>query len=98
MTPSSSEESRDEQIARLHRAHQEWIDICIELIRTVFQAGAQFTTDELWAGMPRPPEPRVMGAAILEATRQGLIERTGHYRRSKRRECNARPITVWRRL
>lgn len=59
-------------------------------------SGREFTTDELWRLCGTPPEKRVMGAAIRILMRRGIIEDTGAYVASNRREAHARPIKVWR--
>lgn len=43
-----------------------------------------------------PSEPRVWGAAMMQAARDGLIERTDRTRQSQSRVCHARAKRVWR--
>lgn len=60
-----------------------------------------FTTDDAWSlltawDVPATHEPRAMGAIIREASRSGLIVKTGDYVESKRPESHCRPLPVWR--
>lgn len=62
------------------------------------------TTDQVWARIPKRfhdddrYEGRALGAAMTQAARDGMIERTTETRESERPENHARPIRVWRSL
>lgn len=61
-----------------------------------------FTTDDLWSEIPaeaRPSEPRALGGFITQVAKNGtVIARTDRVQTSKRKECNRRPIKVWKSL
>lgn len=89
-------EHRDRALDAVASSHAAWCVSAIAVIRTI-STGCEFTTDELWSKLPKPTEPRAMGAAIRDARKLGLIHSTGRYIKSHRPECNARPVAVWRR-
>ena len=63
--------------------------------------GGTFTTDDVLAAFPvleQVPERRVLGAAMIEAKRAGLIEPTDRYADSDRVKSHGRPKRVWRAL
>jgi len=64
--------------------------------RTVCQRKLNFTTDDITdiAGLS-PREPRVLGAVMLWAQKQGYCVPTGNYRQSRNRECHKRPKMIW---
>ncbi len=53
-----------------------------------------FSTDDVWAALPQPPEPRAIGALIMAAAKSGQIRRVG-WKPSERRACHARPVAIW---
>lgn len=59
-----------------------------------------FTTDQVWEVLEKKGlsthEPRALGAIMQQAKRNGVIESTGQYVQSHRRECHSRPIPVYR--
>ena len=58
-----------------------------------------FTTDAVWDGLEvEPTEPRALGPILMRAARKGLCEPTDQYRNSRRVQCHARPMRVWRSL
>lgn len=79
-------------------AGEDWMLNALYAIRRVAEAKATFTTDDLWVHIDPPSEPRAMGAAMVEARRQGLCEPTDRTKRSHRRACHARPLRVWQSL
>lgn len=59
----------------------------------------KFTADDIVAiATLTPPEPRVLGAIMLWAQKQGYCVPTGVYRQSRSRKCHNRPKMVWRSL
>lgn len=94
---------RDRAIARTHGANTVWVDRMIAAIATI-EPGRVFTSDLLWSiadvrlcDLPRPTEPRAMGAVVKLASTMGLIVRGDGYEKSSRPECHARPCARWRR-
>lgn len=86
---------RDEALERLEDGRAKtWVHTALQAIRDL-DHGKMFTTDTLWAKLPTPAEPRAMGAAVMQAHKQGLIHKTGNYRKSSRSECHSRPIQIW---
>jgi len=86
---------RDEAIERLIRGpSRTWVHFAVDAIRKM-DNGKKFTTDDLWAKLPTPKEPRAMGGAIMQAKKQGLIRKTSGYRKSTRPQCHSRPIQIW---
>lgn len=69
------------------------------IIRTRFDAGEDFTTDDVWPHVKtKGAEPRAMGAAMLRAAREDLITSTSRFRESRARACHNRPKRVWSKL
>jgi len=87
---------RDLAIANAEAANTSWVDMAFAVIAAL-PPGTEFTTDDLWLHLDRPREPRAMGAAMVRASKRSLVEATGVYVKSKRAECHARPVAVWRR-
>tara|TARA_R100001163_G_C5056696_1_gene193148 strand:- start:584 stop:952 length:369 start_codon:yes stop_codon:yes gene_type:complete len=92
------ESARDEAVANLDLAYDGWIDSVIKIILSIpiYQT---FTTDYLWEQVETTPnEPRAMGAVMTRAKKEGLVSSTGKYIKSRRPECHARPVMIWRRV
>jgi|GEM_PF-2561346 len=88
-------DARDAAIERAgDAAPAAWIRAATETLDELIEAGQPFSTDDLWARLPAPPEPRAMGAVIVAASRAKRIVQVG-YRKSERARCHARPIPVW---
>lgn len=92
--------ARDVALRNVEAGAPLWVARIVDVIRSTTR-GREFTTDDLWTvaaalGL-KVGEPRAMGAALANAKRVGLIEPTGVYRKSSRKECHARPVLVWRR-
>ena len=67
----------------------------IELLACKLRA---FTTDDLWdaiAHVSEPPEPRVLGPAMLRAQQRKLIAPSNMVVTSRRKACHSRPIAIW---
>jgi hypothetical protein len=94
----AGESARDEAVANLDLAYDGWIDSVIKIILSIpiYQT---FTTDYLWEQVETTPnEPRAMGAVMTRAKKEGLVSSTGKYIKSRRPECHARPVMIWRRV
>ena len=94
----AGESARDEAVANLDLAYDGWIDSVIKIILSIpiYQT---FTTDYLWEKVEATPnEPRAMGAVMTRAKKEGLVSSTGKYIKSRRPECHARPVMIWRRV
>lgn len=90
--------ARDEAVANLDLAYDGWIDSVMEIILSI-PISQSFTTDYLWEQVESAPnEPRAMGAVMTRARRKGLVISTGNYIKSRRPECHARPVMIWRRI
>lgn len=95
-TPSAGEAAAAEAVARAVAAAPDgWTQDARMLLRMIAATDAEFTTDDLWARLTAPPEPRAMGGIIRWGAEQGLIVDTGRSRKSTRTECHARPVTIW---
>ena len=100
---TQAEQKRDEALARVEaNADQDWYDAACMAFEEVIAAYPEFTTDDVWAVLKEwqvsaPREPRAMGPIVMKLVRSGAMVATGAYRKSKRPECNARPIAVYRR-
>lgn len=94
---------RDEAIQRVgENASVSWKDAAREAVNLICRSGHPFTTDEVWQvlkdnfpGIPKPREPRAIGAIMSSAARRGLIRPTGEMTPSLRPEDHRRPVTVW---
>ena len=91
---------RDEAIRRVQdSAEVTWLAKAQEAIRACAASMETFTVDDVQArmvGTPPPREGRAMGAAMVWARRNGLIEATGDYRPSTQPQCHANPRQVWK--
>ena len=63
-----------------------------------FPSGYEFISDDVFSRCPPcPGDARAMGAALMRARKEGLIEPTGALRKSHRPGCHANLVSVWRR-
>lgn len=98
MSIFGGEYARDEAIANLEAAYDGWINSVLKIISSIPDQQT-FTTDYLWEQVDsEPKEPRAMGAVMTKAKKDGLISATGNYIKSRRAECHARPVMIWRRI
>ena len=84
-------------------ADEEFRHGAIELLYSLSRSHRELTSDDLWGqlhlhGIPRPREPRAMGAIMREGVRRGWIQPTDKHILSKRPACHRRPLRVWRSL
>jgi len=95
---SSAEDLRDQAIEKLEVAYDNWISSVLKIISSIPHQQT-FTTDYLWEQVDSEPrEPRAMGAVMTKARKDGLVCATGNYVKSRRAECHARPVMIWRRM
>jgi hypothetical protein len=90
--------ARDEALSRVALNAEAWMDEARKAIADLARTREPFTTDDVWQALCglEPPDGRAMGAAMLKAKAAGLIDKTGHWRESKRVGCHCRPVAVWR--
>ena len=90
---------RDEALARLERAHAEWINEALATVCLLANRRRELTTDAVWHLVgPPPKEPRAMGAVMRKAASRGWIRATDRTTLSVRPECHRRPIRIWESL
>lgn len=91
---------RDEAVRRVQDAAElSWLARAQEAISECAASMETFTVDDVQArmvGTPPPREGRAMGAAMVWARRNGIIESTGDYKPSVQPQCHANPRQVWR--
>ena len=90
--------ARDRAIDRVERGSGEWQVEALTAIRNVAASKPELTTDDVWRALGRDPEVegRAMGAAMRQAAKLGLIERTDRTVRSVRVACHRRDLRIWR--
>lgn len=96
---------RDDAITRArHGAPDGFVEAAVSVVRELIAQQETLTTDDVWRGLEGTRwarsgmERRAMGAAMVEAARQGLIWATSRTVESSRRACNCRPVRVWERV
>lgn len=83
-------------------ADQAWMLAAKASVRHLAQTRPTFTTDDVWDRLDthypaeQTHDPRAMGAVMRYFARKGVAEKTGNYTPSRRPECHARPVMVWR--
>jgi hypothetical protein len=90
-----------ESIARAERhADPTWLAIARRAVTHCASLGTPFSTDEIHAYLAgyciTTHDSRALGAVMRWAVNEGLCERTGEYRKSRREACHARPVAVYR--
>lgn len=94
-----AQERRDTGIALADQnADAAWRAHAWEVLRAYLRTHAEFFVDAFWneSGLERPREARALGALVQRAAREGLMEKTGEYRKSV--ASNLSPKPVWRSL
>ena len=92
---AAADEAMDRAAAN---AHDQWAAAAFDAVARCASLGTPFTTDDVWAIMPDDVEThdsRAMGPVIRSAVREGLIQKTGHYRTTTRKVAHACPKTEW---
>jgi hypothetical protein len=79
-------------------ADEDWKEEAWDALIDYLHRHPMFFVDDYWrvTGVEKPREPRVLGALVVQAKREGLIEGTGQYRSSE--QNNTCPKPVWRSL
>lgn len=95
----TGEQARDSSLEQVaSAANEEWMSAAAQRVRSLAKTGEEFTTDDVWSGIPETintHEPRAMGAVMRALALENVIRPTGLYRRSRRSLCHARPLCVW---
>lgn len=97
----AAEAARDVAIRKVEYGKEDFVKVALEVVQEIAATREEFTTDALWDELERreipvPPEARVLGAVMRKASRLGIAVPTGRTRKSRRPECHARPMQVWR--
>lgn len=96
LAAGSAQGAKREAMGAVYRgAPVEWLRKAQDVVRSLADEGGDFTTDEVWARVPPPPEPRAIGVVMTWAAQAGLIVNTKRHRPSRRPGCHARPVTLW---
>lgn len=92
---------RERSIAQVERnAEPDLRALLLRTVRDVAERAPTLTSEDVrlaYVG-DEPHEPRVLGAVMREAKRQGWIAPMDEWRLSVRPECHRRPQRVWRSL
>ena len=94
------EAEADAAIERAGRgADKDWMAEAHRIVRLLAARPGTFTADDVMARLAiadvSTPEHRAMGSVMRTARVRGLIEHTGRYVRSVRRERHRGPTAVW---
>jgi len=78
----------------------EWREDALRAIKTLAEREDEFTTDKVWEELltfstADTPEPRAMGAVMVQARKLGYILPTNTYLNSSRVSCHNRPLRIW---
>lgn len=84
-------------------ADRAWRRMAGRAVRYISRTWPTFTTDQVWAVLDehtnlKTHNPRALGAVMLAAKKEGLIESLDEWRTSARPACHGRPVRVWRRV
>lgn len=92
--------ARDYAIATVQaHANPDWIDYARWMVERVARANEFFISDAVWeAGLPKVSESRALGAVMVWAKREELIEPTDRFRTSTQKGCHRQQRRVWHSL
>ena len=99
---SAATDARDEAIERVDKhAPATWKYHARRAVVTILYEADGLTADDVWAlldewQVPRPHEPRAMGAIFVALKKDGVISPTERFVNSKRVSKHAGPTRVWR--
>lgn len=80
-------------------ANPSWVLYARHVIEHVARTNATFIVDAVWeAGLGKPSEARAIGAVLVWAKRERLIEPTDDFLPSAQPGCHRVPRRVWRSL
>jgi uracil-DNA glycosylase family 4 len=91
--------ARDTALAAVEdAADPDWMDEAWDALVAWLRTHEEFFVDDWWAGtqLAVPRESRALGPIVMRAARQGLMEKTGEFRKSVRSNMTEKP--VWRSL
>ena len=96
--PELGEAKRDEGIERaIDGAGDEWAELAYRTVVELARSCDAFTSDHVWAtGLAKPAEPRALGAVMMRAQREGVIEPRREFRQTAQAARHRAPVRVWR--
>ena len=89
-----AQQARAEAIDRAALGSEDWLSFWYGSIVNRAKILGVFTTDDIWETIPKPAEPRALGAVLTMMRKDGLISPRG-WRESTDPTCHARPKRVW---
>lgn len=99
-------DTRNEAMAKVDAAADDyWKEAAMESIRSLcdeIDFAGVFTTDDVWDKLEKDwpeaktHEPKALGPVMARAAKLGYIRKTDQTLDSKREECHARPVRVWK--
>lgn len=94
---AQGELNKAEAIERVTIGNSDWVARAYPIACQVARRLVTLTSDDVWEAIPGagPRERRAMGPVMQAMSRAGLTRPTGRYVRSRRAECNARPLREW---
>jgi hypothetical protein len=97
---AAAQAAANEAIARVEaNAELKFLTAALDAVRRCADELNCFTTDDVWDRLDvEAHEPRALGAVMRTAQRERIATPTDGYEKSRRSECHARPIRVWRSL
>lgn len=80
----------------LNERHPQWADRAWRVLVEYLQTHDEFFVDDFWANtsLDRPADSRALGPLVNRAAREGLIEKTGEFRKSVASNMTEKPC--WR--
>lgn len=89
--------ARDDALERVEKgAPMQWKDLAEKVVRLFASKGEPFTSDDLWQyGLPKPREPRALGAIMAKLARRGIIRKTGRYLPCRSATRHVAPVAEW---
>lgn len=74
-------------------ADPDWMDTAWAALVTYLETHRSLFVDDLWdTGLPEPRESRALGPLILRAARDGLMAKSGEFRKSVRSHMTEKPV------
>ena len=102
VTPSAQMSFEEALAAVAAHADRQWKDIALSIVRHIASVLPELTTDNVWLALSETlahtPEPRAIGAIMLQAARRGWIAPTDRVVKTVRPEAHKRPIAIWKSL
>jgi hypothetical protein len=82
-----------------HYENYEWFRTAIRAVKYNSKSKDEFGADDIWEtleGYPEPITPNSMGLVFKVCQKANLIEPSGNYRKTRRKNANGREIKMWR--